>query len=136
MSVHFDSNSSFKDLLKKGWHVYCSPTNIQSLAKELTKLKENLPNTIKSDILQTRTLTCNWRSQTDLVRSCVNTGCLKLNLGRCFVPKMCNVAPSDSKNANNVHIFEHELRKREPEESQRDLCQRYVSNLGLLIWCN
>lgn len=66
------------------------------------------------------------------MRSCVNTGRLKLNSGCCFVPKVCNVVPLDLKNANNLHIFEHELRKREPKESQRDLCQRYVSNLGFV----
>lgn len=135
ISVHFDSNSSFKDLLKKGWHVSCSPRDIQSLAKELTKVKDNLPSTIKSDILQTRTQTCNWRLQRDFVRSCVNTGRLKLNSGCCFVPKVCNVVPLDLKNANNLHIFEHELRIRrikEPKEFQRNLCQRYVSNLGFV----
>ena len=47
--------------------------NIQLLAIELFKVKENLLNTIMSDILQPRTLTYNLRSQTDFPRIFVNT---------------------------------------------------------------
>ena len=49
--------------------------NIQLLAIELFMVKENLLNTIMSDILQTRTLTYNLRSPTDFARTFVNTSC-------------------------------------------------------------
>ena len=54
-----DDNNSFKDLLKKDNIFTVHHRNIQSLAIELFKVKENLSNTIMNDILQTRTLTYN-----------------------------------------------------------------------------
>ena len=47
--------------------------NIQSLVIGPYKVKENLSNTIMNDILQTRTLPYNLRSNTDFTKSFVNT---------------------------------------------------------------
>ena len=82
--VYKDSNSSFKDLLKKdnSFHAHRDiQRNIQSLAIESFKIKEKLSNTIMNDILQTRTLIYNLRSQTDFARSFVNTNRLPLKCG-------------------------------------------------------
>ena len=64
--VYKDRNSSFKTYLRRITH-----KNIQSLAIELFKIKENLLNTIMNDTLQTMTLTYNLMSETDFVRSSV-----------------------------------------------------------------
>ena len=61
--VYRDYNSSFKDLLKKDKSVCIHHRNIQSLAFRLFKVKENLSNTIMSDIFPTRLLNYNLRSQ-------------------------------------------------------------------------
>ena len=76
--IYKDNNSSFKDLLKKDNSFTVHHRNIQSLAKELFKVKENLSNSIINDTLQTRTLTYNLRSQTDFT-SFVNTSRFGLN---------------------------------------------------------
>ena len=67
--VYKDNNSSFKELLRKDNSFTVQPTNIQSVAIELFMVKENLSNTITNDILQTRTLPYNLKSQTDFARS-------------------------------------------------------------------
>ena len=77
--VYKDNNSSFKELFKKDNSFTVHHRNIQSLAIDLFKVKENLSNTIMNDILQTRTLTYNLMSQTDSARSFVNTSCFGLN---------------------------------------------------------
>ena len=90
--VYKDNNSSFKELLKKDNSFTVHHRNIQSLAivhhrniqslfiieifSHLFKVKENLSNTIMNDILQTRTLPYNLRSQTDFARSFVITSVL------------------------------------------------------------
>ena len=77
--VHRDYNSSFKDLLKKAKYGYIHHRNIQSLAAELFKVKENHSNTIMSDIFPTRVLNYNLRSETDFFRDTVNTTKFGLN---------------------------------------------------------
>ena len=71
--VFRDYNSSFKDLLKNDNCVCIHHRNIQSLAVEPFKVKENLSNTIMSDIFPITVLNYNLRSQTDFLRNTVNT---------------------------------------------------------------
>ena len=106
--------------------------NTQSLAIELFKVKVNLSNTIMDDILQTRTLPYNLRSNTDFARISVNTSRFGLNSLRYFASKVWNIVPSDIKNASNLNIFKNKIRKWEPKECHCNLCQPYVSNLGLV----
>ena len=127
--VYKDNNSSFKDLLKKD-NSFTVHKNIQSLAIELFKVKENLSNTLLNNILQTRTLTYSLRSQTDFARNFVNTCRFGLNSLRYFASKVWNIVPSDIKNASNLHIFKNKISKWEPEECHCNLCRPCISNLG------
>ena len=77
--VYEVKNSSFKELLKKDDSFTALDRNIQSLAIELFKIKENLSNIIINDILQTRTLPYNLRLQTNFARSFFNTRRFGLN---------------------------------------------------------
>ena len=90
----------------------------------------NLSNTIMNDILQTRTLPYNLRSNTDFARISVNTSRFGLNSLRYFASKVWNIVPSDIKNASNLNIFKNKIRNWEPKECHCNLCQPYVSNLG------
>ena len=53
--------------------------NIQSLAIELFKVKNNLCNRIMGDIFETRNLDYNLRSQIDFIRTRVNTSSFGLS---------------------------------------------------------
>ena len=106
--------------------------NIHSFAVDLFKVEENFSNTTLSDILQTRTLKYNSRLQTDFARSFVDTNCFGLNSLRYFSSKVWNIAPSNIKNDNNLHIFKNKIRKWEPKECHCDLCRPYVGNLGFI----
>ena len=101
--VYKDENSSFKEVLKKDNLFIIHRRNIQSLA--IFKVKEGLSNTIMNDILQTRTLPYNLRSQTDFVRSFVDTSRFGLNSLRYFASKVWNIVASDIKNAS--HLASH-----------------------------
>ena len=121
--VYKDSNSSFKELLKKDNLFTVHHRNIKSLAIELFKVKENLANTIMNDILQTKTLPYNLRTKKDFVRSFVNTSRFDPNLLCYFASEVWNIVPSDIKNASNRHIFKNNIRKWEPKECHCDLCR-------------
>ena len=130
--VYKDNNSSFKELLKKDNSFTVYHRNIQSLAIELFKVKENYSNTIMNDILQTRTQPFNLRLNKDFERSFVNTSGFGLNSLRYFASKVWNIVPSDIKNASNLNIFKNKVRKWDPKECHCDLCRPYVRNLGFI----
>ena len=132
-TVYTYSKSSFKNLLKKDNSFTVDHTNFQSLATKLSKVKENISNTIiMKDILQTKTLTYNLMLQTDFMRTFVNTSRFGLNTLHYFASKVWNIVPSDIKNANNLHIFENKKGIWEHEECNCDLCRLFVSNLGFV----
>ena len=85
------------------------------------------------DILQTRTLPYNLRSNIDFARISVNTSRFGLNSLRYFASKVWNIVRSGIKNASNLNIFKNKIRKWEPKEYHCYLCQSYVSNLGFVI---
>ena len=109
--VYKESNNSIKDLLIKNNSFPVRHRNIQLFAIELFKFKENLSNKIMSDILQTRTLRYNLRSQSDFAKSFINTSSFGLNSHRYYASKVWNIALSDIKNASNLHIFKNKTRK-------------------------
>ena len=77
--VYKDNYSSYVDLLAKDKSFTIHQRNVQPLAIELFKVKRNLSNVIMCNILKTRTLTYNLRSQTDFMRDCINTRRYGLN---------------------------------------------------------
>ena len=77
--VYKDNYSYYVDLLAKDKSFTIHQRNVQYLAIELFKVKRNLSNVIMCNVLKTRTLTYNLRSQTDFMRDCVNTRRYGLN---------------------------------------------------------
>ena len=84
------------------------------------------------NILKTRTLTYNLRSQTDFVRYCVNTRRYGLNSLSYFAPKVWDMIPLEIKNINYFQKFKTEIRKWAPENCPCYLCRPYVQNLGFV----
>ena len=86
--VYKDYISFFEDLLKRDKSVTIHHRNIQSPAIELFKVKQNLSNSVLSNIFSTRSISYNLRSQTDFIRSNASTSQHGLNSMRCFASKV------------------------------------------------
>ena len=128
--VYRDYNSSSKDLLKKDNSVCIRHRNIQILAVDLFKVKENLSNTIMGDIFPTRVPNYNLKSQTDFLRSTVNTTKLGLSSLRHFASKVWSVIPIETKNSSTVEIFRSKISKWEPNDCDCKLFQDYLHRVG------
>ena len=128
--VSRDYNSSFKDLLKKDNCVCIHHRNIQSLAVEPLKVKENLSNTIMSDIFPITVLNYNSRSQTDFLRNTVNTPKFGLNSLRHFASKVWSMIPIEIKNSSTVETFKSKISKWEPNDCDCKLCQDYLHGIA------
>ena len=61
--VYKDYISSFEDLLNRNKSVAIPHRNIQSLVIDLFKVKQNFSNSMLFSIFQTRSITCNVRTQ-------------------------------------------------------------------------
>ena len=84
------------------------------------------------NVLKTRTLTYNLRSQTDFVRDCVNTRRYGLNSLSYFAPKVWDMIPLEIKNINSLQKFKTEIRKWAPKNCSCYLCRPYIHNLGFV----
>ena len=84
------------------------------------------------NILKTRTLTYNLRSQTDFVRDCVNTRRYGLNSLSYFAPKVWDMIFLEIKDTNSLQKFKTEITKSAPEKYSCYLCRSYVQNLGFV----
>ena len=103
--------------------------NIQSLATELFKMKENLSNTIMRDIFPTRVLNYNLRSQRYFFRNAKITTKCGLNSLRYFAWKVLSMIPIEIKNFSSVEMFENKISKGKPNNCGCKLCQDYFHRI-------
>ena len=97
--------SSFQELLKKYKSFCINHRNIQSLAIELFKVKSNLSSRIICDIFETRNLGYNLRSQTDFLRTFVNTSSFGLSSLKYLAAKIWDIIPYKIKSVGNLKLF-------------------------------
>ena len=78
-SIELYIETAFQELLKKDHSFTINHRNIQSLAIELYRLKENLSNEIMSSIFPPRFIKYNLRTQSDFLRNSVKSSNYGLN---------------------------------------------------------
>ena len=92
--------------------------NIQTLAIELCKVKNNLSNQIIQEIFEKRqNIDYNLRSQKDFVLPSVNTTYFSLHLLRYFSLKIWNVIPDEIKDSLSLDECKIKIRQWEPSVS-------------------
>ena len=89
--------------------------NIQSLAIELFKIKENLANEIMSSIFPSRLIKYNLRTQSDFFRNTVNSSKYGLNSTRFFAVKVSQMVSMEMKNLKSLEDLKKKIRKLEPD---------------------
>ena len=87
--------SSFEDLLNRDKSATIHHRNIQSLAIELFKVKQNLSNSMLSNIFRTQLISYNLRSHTDFIRSNASTSQYGLNSMICLASKVWQMIPME-----------------------------------------
>ena len=85
--------------------------NIQALAIELFKIKNNLSVTIMNDIFRPRAVSCNLMSQIDFSCPNVNYEHFGISSLRYIATKVWDKVPNDIKNVNDIETFKSNVRR-------------------------
>ena len=100
--VYKDSISSFHELLLKGHSFAIHHRNVQNLAIERYKIKENLSDVIISSIFPPRLIKCNLWTQSDFFGNCVNSSKYGLNSIRFSASKVWEMITMEMNNLTNL----------------------------------
>ena len=111
--IYFDKQSSFETLLGKDGSVSVHNQNLQILATEMCKIKNDLAPLIVT-ISPIRTVYHGSESITFLG------------------PKIWNILPERLENTNSVEAFKLQIKKWKPENCSCRLCKVYVQNVGFV----
>ena len=116
--------SSFEKLLELDKLFKIQQRNIQLLAIEHLKIKNNFSVTIMNDIFQPRAVSYNLRSQIDFTRPNVNSKHFRISSLKNMTAKVWDMVPNDMKNVNYIEVFKNNVKKWKPVNCHCKLCFR------------
>ena len=130
--AYSDSNSSFEELLKQDDSFTIHERNLQRLATEMFKIKNNLSPPFMNDVFPDSKNPINLRHkppfQTSNVKS-VYKGTETISFRG---PQIWCLLPETIKKSQTLSIFQSEIKKWKPEGCMCRLCKIYIQNVGFI----
>ena len=131
--IYSDKLSSFETLSEKDGSVSIPSRNLQILATEMYKLKNDLSPLIVTELFEKRNeqhydLRKNSQFTIPPIRTVYHRSESISFLG----PKIWNILPDRLKNANNIEAFEMQTKKWKAEKFPCWLCKVYVQNVDFV----
>ena len=127
-----DGTSTFQDLLNKDKSVTIHHRNLQVLATEMYKVKNEMTPEILNDIFQTRTSSYNLRNNPSFSIRQVHSvyhGTESLSF---LGPKIWELVPENIKQAESCEIFKRKIKDWVPLNCPCRLCRVYIQNIGFI----
>jgi len=129
--VYLDTVSTFAELLKKDNSFSIHHRNIQAMAIEMYKAKNNLGPSILNNIFALNTeIRPNLRTNTEFIRPRVNTVYYGKDYLQYFGSVIWNIVPRDIKNSETLSRFKNKIRSWSPDECPCRLCEVYLHGVG------
>ena len=129
--VYKDDYSTFEELLIKDDAVTIHHRNLQYLAIELYKSKNNYAIDMMNEIFVDRNyIGPPLRSQTDFDIPPVHTVHKGDDSLRYFGPLIWNIIPKKIKNEPSLKIFKEQIKKWKPVNCPCRLCKEYIQGIG------
>ena len=130
--VYNDNISTFSELLTKDGSFCIHHRNIQKLAIEMYKIKNNMSPPLMKDIFIQKENTYNLRNKQPWeirpVKSVYN-GTETLSFRG---PKTWDMLPNSIKQSESLQEFTYKVKKWKPDSCTCRLCKVYINNLGFL----
>ena len=131
--IYMDDQSSFEDLLKKDKSFSIHHKNIQTMAIEMYKAKNNLGPSILHDIFPMNNhIRTGLRSTSDFSRPRINTVHFGKDSLHYFGSIIWNIIPLEIKNSISLVNFKDKIRNWAPDECPCRLCQLYLYRVGYI----
>ena len=127
-----DSKSTFEELLNKDNSVSIHHKNLQVLAIEMFKIKNNMAPEFLNEIFQNRALLYNLRTNSNFSSRQVHSvyhGTESLSF---LGPKIWELVPEDTKQSESLKIFKNKIKKWVPSRCPCRLCRIYLQNISFL----
>ena len=131
--VYQDKKSSFETLLKRDKSTSIHVKNLQHLATELFKVKNDLsPEIMKEIFVFQENETYNLRSGNHLARKNIQTTQSGIESVSNLGAKLWNQLPGEIKNSSSLTVFKNKIRKWTREKCPCKLSQTYIKNVGYI----
>ena len=132
-TVYQDKKSSFETLLKHDKSVSIHVKNLQYLATEIFKVKNDIcPEIMKEIFIFYENPTFNLRSGNHLTRRNIRTAHYGIETISNLGAKIWDLLPQEIKHASSVSIFKTKIKKWIPQKCPCKLCQTYIKNIGFI----
>ena len=125
-------NSSFENLLEKDASVSIHQKNLQYLAIEIFKAKNDISSSLMKEMFIFVNKPYDLRNNTVLSRRKIKTEFYGTETISNLAPKIWDLVPSSLKEAKSLNIFKREIKKYKFHKCPCKLCKTYISNLGYI----
>ena len=125
-------NSSFVNLLEKDASVSIHQKNLQYLAIEIFKAKNDISSSLMKEMFIFVNKPYDLRNNTVLSRRKIKTEFYGTETISNLAPQIWDLVPSSLKEAKSLNIFKREIKKYKFLKCPCKLCKTYISNLGYI----
>ena len=130
--VYKNKNLTFEELLKKDKSLSIHHRNLQKLATELYKVKNNLSPTLMASIFPQREIPYNFRNLNPFQSTNVKTVYNGTETIAFRGPKVWDMVPEDIKNSSSLSEFKSNIKHWEPKGCTCRLCKVFIKDLGFI----
>ena len=133
--VYNNYHSTFKELLNKDNSVTIHTKNLQHLATELYKFKNNLSPKIMEEIFQVKEQVYDLRNNDIFRRNTYKSVQYGSETITTLGPKIWDIVPCDIKSSKSLEEFKARIKYWDPPNCPCRLCKRFIPNLGFIETC-